>query len=129
MPGIRRWVGRRRATESEVESPGDQPADVPPPPALDDSIPPPPALPHIEPGAPQPEGAAADETDRSPLAQGRYDRLAAAAGIDPDRDLSPHGRSVLDWLSRQDDAVCSGIVELLQATSLATARHLENAGH
>ncbi|HEY8525263.1 MAG TPA: hypothetical protein VIL48_09880 [Acidimicrobiales bacterium] len=66
--------------------------------------------------------------DRSPLVEGRYQRIVAAAGIVPDPDLSPHARAVLDWLARQDDAVCSGVVELLQATSRATARYIENAG-
>jgi hypothetical protein len=64
----------------------------------------------------------ADEPARTPLVQARYDRLAAAAGIEPTRDLSDHARSVLDWLARQDDATCSGVVELLQATSLAAIR-------
>jgi hypothetical protein len=74
-------------------------------------------------GAP---GAAPDDpsADRSELAQARYERMVAAAGLDPGHDLSPHGLSVLDWLARQDDAICSGVVEVLQATGQATIRHL-----
>jgi hypothetical protein len=72
--------------------------------------------------APPPAPPPADDPARTPLVQARYDRLAAAAGIEPNRDLSYHARSVLDWLARQDDATCSGVVELLQATSLATIR-------
>jgi hypothetical protein len=77
-----------------------------------------------EPGGPGgPGGPAGDDPDRTPLVQARYDRMVAAAGIEPYPDLSDHARSVLDWLARQDDATCSGVVELLQATSLATLRH------
>jgi hypothetical protein len=74
-------------------------------------------------GAP---GASPDDpaADRSELAQARYERMVAAAGLDPSHDLSPHGLSVLDWLARQDDAICSGVVEVLQATGQATIRHL-----
>ena len=76
------------------------------------------------PGSPgEPGDPGGDDPDRTPLVQARYDRMVAAAGIEPYPDLSDHARSVLDWLARQDDATCSGVVELLQATSLATLRH------
>lgn len=123
MPSKRRWIGRRQPTDAGGEPAEEAPPDIPPPPATTEPIPPPPPIPQFEPAAAGDDA----EADRSPLAQGRYERLTAAAGIDPHQDLSPHALSVLDWLSRQDDAICSGIVELLQATSLATARHLENA--
>jgi hypothetical protein len=73
-------------------------------------------------GQPAATAAPADDPARTPLVQARQDRMVAAAGIEPTLDLSDHGRSVLDWLARQDDATCSGVVELLQATSVAAIR-------
>jgi hypothetical protein len=131
MPRKRTWLRRRRDDQAPPPAPVvHEPPAAPTPPS-----PPTPPAPPFPPDDPQPAPwpgyqpeAAGDPVDddeeapRSPLVQARYDRLAAAAGIDPDRGLSPHARSVLDWLARQDDATCSGVIELLQATSIAAAQ-------
>jgi hypothetical protein len=41
------------------------------------------------------------------------DRIIAAAGLHPERHLSPEAGAVVDWLARQDEAIVNGIVELL----------------
>ena len=115
-----RWL--RRSADDEGDKPADQDAErgarVGEPPAA-------PVAPSAPAGPVESAGPAGpmDEPARTPLVQARLDRLVAAAGIEPARDLSDHARSVLDWLARQDDATCSGVVELLQATSLAAIRH------
>ena len=124
-------ASRRRSADNEGDEPKHDDRGAPagaPPVAPPQEVPAPPAWPPptqpaqpIQPAQPPPTSPAA-EPARPPLAQARYERLVAAAGIDPNRDLSDHARSVLDWLARQDDATCSGVVELLQATSVAAIR-------